>query len=55
MRVVHVIEGLPRTAGTTVFPIEVAREQLALGHEVEIVHFTFNDCADSGVRIRRDL
>ena len=53
MRVVHVIEGLPRTAGTTVFPIEVAREQLALGHEVEIVHFTFNDCADSGVRIRR--
>lgn len=53
MRILHVIQGLPRTAGTTVFPVELAREQIACGHQVEIVHFTFNESETSEVPIRR--
>lgn len=53
MKIVHVIQGLPRTAGTTVFPVELAAEQVKLGHEVEIVHFTFNECGYSKVPIRK--
>lgn len=53
MKFVHCIQGLPRTAGTTVFPVELAREQIACGHQVEIVHFTFNESETSEVPIRR--
>lgn len=53
MKIVHVIQGLPRTAGTTVFPVELANEQLKAGNQVEIAHFTFNECENSDISIRK--
>lgn len=53
MRIVHVIQGLPRTAGTTVFVVELAKEQIRCGHSVEIVHYSINECDNSDVPIRK--
>lgn len=38
MKILHVITGMRTAAGTSVFVAEVAREQVALGHSVVIVH-----------------
>lgn len=46
MKILHVIQGMPKTAGTSVFAIEVAKEQIRRGNKVEIVYFTNTQCAD---------
>lgn len=38
MKILHVITGMRKAAGTSVFVAEVAHEQVELGHEVTIVH-----------------
>jgi len=38
MKILHVITGMRKAAGTSVFVGEVAREQVAMGHSVTIVH-----------------
>lgn len=40
MKIVHAIVGMTRTAGTTVFVRELAREQLTQGHDVRIAYHT---------------
>jgi len=37
MRILHVIEGLQKAAGTTTFAENVVREQRALGHAVDVI------------------
>ena len=50
MKILHVITGLRRTAGTTVFAIELSRAQVAAGHEVKIaVHNIADSVAPDGV------
>lgn len=44
MKIVHVIQGLPRTAGTTVFVVELARQQILAGCDVKIIYY--NTCDD---------
>lgn len=39
MKIVHIIEGLPQSAGTTVFALELARAQANAGHKVYLVCF----------------
>lgn len=38
MRILHVIAGIRKIAGTSVFVCELAREQVMLGHHVDVVH-----------------
>ena len=38
MRILHVITGMRKAAGTSVFVGELSREQVAKGHTVDIVH-----------------
>lgn len=38
MRILHVIAGIRKIAGTSVFVCELAHEQVELGHKVDIVH-----------------
>ena len=38
MKILHVIAGIRKIAGTSVFVCELAHEQVLLGHEVDIVH-----------------
>lgn len=38
MRILHVIAGIRKIAGTSVFVCELAREQVKLGHQVDVVH-----------------
>ena len=38
MKILHVITGLRKAAGTSVFVCEIAKQQVKLGHEVSIVH-----------------
>lgn len=45
MRILHVIEALPRTAGTTVFAVELASAQAKAGHEVYLACFKDVECA----------
>ena len=45
MKILHIIEGLPETAGTTVFAVELARNQAKAGHEVYLASFKCIECA----------
>lgn len=50
MRILHVITGLRKTAGTTVFVTELSRVQVGMGHEVKIaVHNIADSIAPKGV------
>lgn len=54
MHIVHVIQGLGETAGTSVFSVELANQQVKEGHNVTIFYNTVaNYSADPRVRIVR--
>ena len=38
MKILHVITGLRKAAGTSVFVCEIAKQQVLLGHDVDVVH-----------------
>ena len=45
MKILHIIQGLPKTAGTTVFSVELAGAQARAGHEVYLASFKSVECA----------
>lgn len=45
MKILHIIEGLPKAAGTTVFAEELAGAQAKAGHEVYLASFKCIECA----------
>lgn len=52
--IVHAVQGLPRTAGTTVFVLELAAEQAKAGHDVRVCYFEPVDCEGvQGVKIQK--
>ncbi len=48
MTMAHVIQGLPRTAGTTVFIREMAAAQAKLGHRVSLYYYAKGEDCDDG-------